>query len=330
MNHRGPIDPEWLAQEYDIRWNGRLEPLGGKLASVFLVRDEATGERLVIRLSDPSRISESRLVRVHRFMAHLSKKGIYIPLPLIARDGRTIGLLEQRGDIVEVFPYVDGRGPCPGDAEDATRVASSLAAFHSAGLDYDDLPGEESCDQNHVALERLRHDAREARVASVGKSFEPLLSEYLEGADQLIDQLQTLRPRLVKTGLNLDVSRGNVIFGGDGGTWFIDCNHAAWGRRVFDVATAVYYMDRSSQQPIGDLRRYEDIDPEFESAFLDSYRAACVPSWQEAEDLTYALEHRLMLVHGAVYWVRALPTADLERELEGFRVLNMKRSTRTP
>ena len=102
---------------------------------------------------------------------------------------------------------------------------------------------------------------------------------------------------------------------------FIDCSHAVRGRRVFDVATAVYYMDLSSQAPQGDLKRYEKVDAELESAFLTSYRSACEPKWRDEETEADALEYRLMLVHGAVYWTTVYSETDVIQELVAFQRL---------
>jgi Ser/Thr protein kinase RdoA (MazF antagonist) len=324
------LDTAWFGAIYGIRWSTAPTRLGGRLARVFAILDETSGRQLVVRLSDPFRIDESRITQVHRLMRHISRQGVHLALPMRTQDDRTFAVHRKRGYLAEVFPFKEGRHPTPGDVGDAARVATALAAFHDGGAEYEDLPGEESCDQNHVALERLRRDVSEARERSVGEAFEPILSEYLTGAELVIDELQSLRKDLVETCLHLDVSHGNVILGTNDRVWFIDCSHAVRGRRVFDVLTALYYMDLSSQAGSGEPGRYEDIDPDLESAFLISYRSACSPPWQPAEGLAYMLEKRLLLIHAAAYWVLELETAEVERALVGFRVLNRKRRRSGP
>jgi hypothetical protein len=91
------------------------------------------------------------------------------------------------------------------------------------------------------------------------------------------------------------------------------------GRRVFDVATAVYYIDRSSQASLGEPQRYENLDPKLESAFLEGYQSVCEPGWQDVEKEAYALEGWLMLVHAAAYWVSEYTEEDAMQELVGFK-----------
>jgi Ser/Thr protein kinase RdoA (MazF antagonist) len=327
MKHQDgdPLDTAWFGATYGIWWCIAPTRLGGRLAKVFAILDETSRKQLVVRLSDPSRIGESRITQVHRFMRYISGPGVPLALPMRTQDDRTFAVHRKRGYLAEVFPFIEGRHPTPGDVGDAARVATAMAAFHNRGAEYEDLPGEESCDQNHVALERLRRDVSEARERSAGELFEPLLSEYLTGAELVIDELQSLREDLVETCLHLDVSPGNVILRANDRVGFIDCSHAARGRRAFDVLTALYYMDLSSQAGFGEPGRYEDIDPDLESAFLSSYRSACSPPWKPAEDHAYRLEKRLLLIHAAAYWVLELGLAEVERRLVGYRDLNRKR-----
>ena len=104
-------DPEWLAPTYGIRWTGEAQTLGGQLAKVRLLRDERRDQRLVMRLSDRAHIGGARLARVHRFLAYLTERGVRTPMPLRTRDGRTFAFDHPSGQLVEVFPYVEGRTP---------------------------------------------------------------------------------------------------------------------------------------------------------------------------------------------------------------------------
>jgi Ser/Thr protein kinase RdoA (MazF antagonist) len=317
MNERCP-EASWLDEAFGVRPLGVLERIGGNLASVFRFTDEATGRELVARVSDASHIPPARLERAHAFLAHLDANGVRTPLPLRARAGGSHAVDGASGRLVEVYPYVPGRHPARGSVEDATRVARALAAFHSVGNDYADLPGEESCDQNHIALSRLEDDLRRATTAARGKPYESLFTEYVTDADRLIDAIRRLRPRLVETCLHLDANPDNVIFGDDGDVYFIDCSHMARGRRVFDVVTAAWYMDPASAAEPGDPSRYAALNVEVADAFLASYRENCAPAWQDAESEAHGLERHLMLVHGAVYWALECPDEQAMRELTGF------------
>lgn len=137
----------------------------------------------------------------------------------------------------------------------------------------------------------------------------------------------------VVSALHLDVSPGNIILGDDGETWLLDCSHAARGRRVFDVTTAIHYHDPRSVAGMGDPMRYGPDDPSLESSFLGAYTATCDPPWRAEEGEALVLERALMLVHGVTYWVDQLPEETRCEELtrfrhEGFPNTNTRRSFR--
>ena len=314
-------DPEWLVHTYGIQLRGQLQALGGELAKVTKIHDGRIDRQLVIRISDPARIGGTRLAQVHRFLEYMSEREVRTPIPLRTCEGQTYAVYPELGKLVEVFPYIEGRSPQSGNIEDTRRVAAALARFHNAGVPYEDLPEEESCDINHVGLERLKIGVNRARTTSAGSIFETLLYNYLADAEMLVESLQKLRPGLVQTGLHLDASPDNILLTADGEVWFIDCSHAVRGRRVFDLATAVYYIDRTSRASRGNPQRYEDLDPELESAFLETYRSVCKPGWRNAETEAYALEHQLMLIHGAAYWATEYSESDVMQELIGFQRL---------
>ncbi|MAF11478.1 hypothetical protein CMK11_13595 [Candidatus Poribacteria bacterium] len=317
MNSQCP-DVAWLDEVFGVRPSDVPERIGGNLASVFRFTDEATGKEFVARVSDASHIPPTRLGRVHAFLAYLDANGVRTPLPLLARVGGSHAVDTASERLVEVYPYVSGRHPARGSVEDASRVARALAAFHTVGLHYADLPGEEACDQNHVALGRLEADLRRAKTAARGKPYESLFAEYVAGADQIIAAIRRLRERLVESCLHLDANPDNIIFGDDGDVHFIDCSHMARGRRVFDVVTAAWYLDPASAGEVGDPCRYAVPDVELAAAFMASYRAHCAPAWQDAESEAHGLERHLMLVHGAVYWALECPDEQAMRELTGF------------
>lgn len=314
----GVLDPAWFDRVYGLRPRGVVERVGGRMASVYKFTDDASGREFVARVSDADHIPAERLERAHAFLAHLVARGVGTPAPAHTRAGESIAALNAPGRLVEVYPYVRGRHPVRGSAEDARRVARGLAMFHNAGRHYADLPGEEACDQNHVALGRLEADLRRAETIVPGRPYADLFGEYVAEAHGLISGVRELRSRLVETGLHLDANPDNIILGEDGHVHFIDCSHAARGRRVFDVVTAAWYLDPASAAEPGDPSRYAAPDAALEAAFLESYQAHCSPAWQEAETRARCLEKRLMLVHGAVYWALECPEEQAMRELTGF------------
>lgn len=317
MSHPTP-DSAWLGRVYGIRPRSRPERVGGRLASVFRLTDDVTGRELVVRVSDGSRIPPARLERVHTFLTYVDSRGVRAPLPLRARDGRSYAVDGDSQRLVEVYPYIRGRHPARGSADDAARVGQALAQFHNAVIDYTDLPGEEACDQNHVALGRLEADLRRAEQTVSGRPYEGIFREYVADAERLIAGVRDRRAGLIETCLHLDANPDNIIFGDDDHIHFIDCSHAARGRRVFDVVTAAWYLDPASAAEPGDPMRYAVRDAEVAAAFMEAYQSHCAPQWQDAETEARGLEERLMLVHGAVYWARECPEEQAMRELTGF------------
>ena len=312
------LTPQWLQDAYGIRWDGVGTRLGGKLAQVIRIHDQTTGEELVVRQSDPNRIGRDRLLRIHRFQRHLSDNGVPTPLPRETNDRTTCAEHPTSGQLVEVMPFVVGRHPDRGGLEDAARAGEALARFHNAGVEYSDLPGEESCDQNHVALGRLGRSVVAARRTLEGSPLEALANRYLDDAEDTIRRLEGMREELVEAGLHLDASPGNIILAEDGQTLFLDCSHAARGRRMFDVVTAIYYHDLSSVAGFGDARRYAPVYPELESGFRDGYERVCAPAWKPAETRAMLIERHLMLIHGVAYWSKALSEDAFEKVLTGF------------
>lgn len=59
---------------------------------------------------------------------------------------------------------------------------AALGAFHTIGVDFEGLPDEESCDQNHIALEQLLSDIAEATDRAEGTEYQALYQEYTRGA----------------------------------------------------------------------------------------------------------------------------------------------------
>jgi Ser/Thr protein kinase RdoA (MazF antagonist) len=266
-------------------------------------------------------MGESRKNQVHRFLNHLVERGVRTPLPIPTLSGASYAVDRDGGEILELYAFIEGDIPDVGDMDDTRVVATALAAFHNAGTDFHDLPDEESCDQNHVSLLRLRRDMQRARSASTGKRFAGLLREYLDGSVELVASLERLRGRLVETGLHCDASPANILLTEDGEVWFLDCDHAVRGCRVFDVVTAQYYFDPVCDTAIGDPRRYAEQDVELQTTFEEAYQAVCRPVWSDAETMACVLEQALMLVHGATYWALECSADDALMELTGFREL---------
>lgn len=98
--------------------------------------------------------------------------------------------------------------------------------------------------------------------------------------------------------------------------WFIDCNHASRGRRVFEVCVSLYYLAPHSDLPWGEPARYRLVDEGVEAAFLEAYREVCDPPWREEESAALANERMLMFIHGVTCWVGMRDDEEVHEELD--------------
>lgn len=301
-------DPEWLSRKYGILWDGQYRDMSGRIAHVVGIACRNTGKPYVLRVSDPGRNSEDswslnrRLSQVHRFQMHLRNHGVRTVLPLRSLDGKSF-LKPEPGLTVEVFPYVDGRPPKKGNEADVRLTAAEIVRLHNAGTGYRDLPDEELLTMNHLAVNRLQAKVREMRESTRGSAFHDQFLTYVKDTERCVKAIDRLRPRLVETGLHLDTSPQNIIIDDEGNLWFIDCNHASRGRRVFEVCVSMYYLASHSDSPWGESTRYRLVDENVEAAFLESYGEVCNPAWREEESTALAIERMLMFIHGVTCWI---------------------------
>ncbi len=314
-------DPEWLKRKYEILWDGRYRAMSGRIAHVVRIACGNTGNPYVLRVSGPGRNSVGsssaarRLSQVHRFQAHLNDQGVRTVLPLRSFDGKTFSMTEQ-GMTVEVFQFVGGRPPKRGDEADVRLAAAEIARFHNAGVGYRDLPDEEILCMNHLAIDSLVEDVRKMRESTRGKAYHDQFMEYVAETERCVSAIDRLRPDLVETGLHLDTGPQNMIIDNEGQLWFIDCNHASRGRRVFEVCASMYYLAPHSDLPWGEPARYRLVDESVEAAFHETYREVCDPVWRGEESAALAIERMLMFIHGVTCWTTMGDEEDVHEELD--------------
>lgn len=314
-------DPDWLYRKYGFVWDGQYRDMSGKIAHVVRIACRNTGKPYVLRVSDPGRNSEGslslarRLSQVHRFQMHLRNHGVRTVLPLQSLEGKTF-LTTEPGLTVEVFPFVDGRPPKKGNEPDVRLTGAEIARLHSAGVGYRNLPDEERLTMNHLAVDRLQANVRKMRDSTRGSAFHDQFLTYVKDTEHCVEAIDRLRPRLVETGLHLDTSPQNMIIDHEGNLWFIDCNHASRGRRVFEVCVSMYYLAPHSDSPWGESTRYRLVDENVEAAFLESYRDVCKPAWREEESTALAIERMLMFIHGVICWTSMGDEETVRAELD--------------
>ncbi len=314
-------DPGWLHRKYGISWDGQYRDMSGMIANVVRIACGNTGNPYVLRASDPGRSLEGssrtahRLSQVHRFQAHLIDHGVRTVLPLRSVDGKTFSMTE-RGMAIEVFPFVEGRAPRRGDESDIRLAAAEIARFHNAGTEYGDLPGEEILCMNHLGIGSLVEEVRKMRESTTGTAYHDRFMEYVAETERCVRAIGRLRPDLVESGLHLDTGPQNMIIDNEGHLWFIDCNHASRGRRVFEVCVSMYYLAPHSDLPWGEPARYRLVDEGVEAAFLEMYREVCEPPWRDGESAALAVERMLMFIHGVTCWTTMGDEEDVRDELD--------------
>ena len=318
-------DPEWLSRKYGIDWDGRYRDMSGKIAHAVRIACTNTGDPYVLRVSDPVRNSADSLPsvcslsQVHRFQMHLNDRGVRAVLPLSSFDGKTISVTE-RGMTVELFPFVEGRPPKRGIESDVRLAGAEIARLHNAGVGYRDLPDEEGLCMNHLAVDSLGEDVHKMRVSTRGRSFHDQFIEYVSEMERCAEAIDRLRPHLAETGLHVDTGPQNMIIDDEGRLWFIDCNHASRGRRVFEVCVSMYYLAPRSDLPWGEPARYRLVDEGVEAAFLEAYREVCDPPWREEESAALAIERMLMFIHGVTCWIDMRDDEEVREELDRWNV----------
>ena len=293
--------PEWLRRQYGISWDGQYCDMSGNFALVARIESKDDGRSLVLRVSDPGRISVDHLKKVHRYQAHVNTQGVRTVLPLKNLEGDTVSTTEQ-GMTMEVFPFIEGRSPRRGVSSDIRRVGCELGRLHSAGTELSHLYGEESLFQNHLAINHLLVEVRKKRESTRGKVFHEQLLEYVEETERWVEAIESRRGGLVETGLHMDTGPQNMIIDREDELWFIDCAHMVKGRRVFEVCVTLYYLDPSSDKQLGEPARYRLSVESVEAAFLDGYTENCEPPWSEEESEALDIERMLMFIHGITYW----------------------------
>ena len=294
-------NPEWLNRQYGICWDGQYCDMSGNFARVARIESKEDGRSLVLRISDPGRISKERLKRVHRYQAHVNTQGARTVLPWKTLEGDTVSTTVQ-GMTMEVFPFVPGRSPRRGDSTDIRRVGCELGRLHSAGTDFSQLYGEESLFQNHLAINQLMVEVREKRESTRDNIFHEQFIEYVEETERWIEAIESRRNGLVETGLHMDTGPQNMIIDSEDELWFIDCAHMVRGRRVFEICVTLYYLDPSSGKQLGEPARYQLAVESVEAAFLDGYTDNCEPPWSDQESVALGIERMLMFIHGVTYW----------------------------
>ena len=170
-------------------------------------------------------------------MEHLAGKGIPVPQPITARDGKALRTLCGRPAALTSF--LEGMWPRKIKPGHCSALGASLAAFHQAGLDY----GNHRTNNLSLASWRPLFDLCRDRCGEVQAALKDMVSREL-------DFLEASWPRDLPAGVcHADLFPDNVFFIGDDLSGFIDFYFACNDALVYDVAVCMnawcFERDRS-------------------------------------------------------------------------------------
>ncbi len=274
--------------------------------------DAQDGERYALRIHRHGYHSDNSLRSELEWMSALDESGIAVPQVLPATDGRllvsetTHAIVEPRK--IDLFAWIDGKplgSDSEGLGENANRVAElytdlgrSAAELHNqssewelpAGFerhawDHDGLVGEEPFWGRFWELELL-DPSQQALLEQVRDRLSDELSRY----DRSPQRYSLIHADFVPENLMLDQN----------GLRLIDFDDAGFGWHLFELATALYFIQEESYYPTA------------RQALIDGYREKRTLSDEDLELLELFLTAR-----GCTYlgWIRSRQETDTAREL---------------
>lgn len=212
------------------------------------------GQQYVLHASPP-RLSREQLIWCHAVSSYAAKSVPQAVAPL-ERNGAT--LTEWRGQLISVFPYVDGSLASRRNASHRIAAAQSLAAIHRVLLDWSGGP-------------------RPSVNASATEQNSPLLM-----ADAELDAWwHDAQPRALTSVIHGDFYPRNLICEGDAIAGVIDWHDATVAPLALELAGATFEFCRDEAHA---------VDMTSAQAFVAAYHEAGGPvPPHEIDDLMYYL-----------------------------------------
>jgi Ser/Thr protein kinase RdoA (MazF antagonist) len=244
--------------------------------AVFKVVDKR-GEAFAMRVHRQGYHADDALRSELRWMTELRCEGIDVPVPVPALDGRLFVTVQVDGlhalHQVDLFEWIDGRSlgtsegglrPDLDDVAGTYRVVGSLAArlhnhasswvlpddFRRHSWDVDGLVGEQPLWGRFWELEALAGSERDLLVRARDRVRRELRA--LAGGADLHRTFGLIHADLVPE---------NLLQSEQGQLRLIDFDDAGFGWHLFDLATALYFIQEDS--------RYEDA----KASLVAGYRA---------------------------------------------------------
>jgi len=215
-----------------LRTTGRCVALNSLENRVYDVelepRDDAPGERVVMKFYRPGRWSRETILDEHIFLAELAAQGLPVVPPLdLTGQGDGVTLRETQGIWYAGFPRRRGRPPEEMDDDTLRRVGRLLAGIHNVGA-------------RGPAAHRPHMSPRRALVESAGElAARKLLpagveARYLAAARALAELAEPWFSAAASIRLHGDCHLGNLLVGVDG-IVFVDFDDMQTGPPVQDV-----------------------------------------------------------------------------------------------
>jgi Ser/Thr protein kinase RdoA (MazF antagonist) len=197
----------------------------------------ASGRRFALRISRANWRTQEAISTELDLLEHLRTRGANVTTPIVRRDGRC--MTEVRAPegirIAVLFPWVPGRAPKRGEAEQARLYGKLVAEMHSAA---DGLP---------LVRSRPRMDLDYLLTTSISH-IKPRLEELPDTVDRLDALAQRIRTQLDESTLEKldwgfchgDVHPDNARIDGEHIALF-DFDSCGFGWRLLDLAA--YRLD---------------------------------------------------------------------------------------
>jgi len=230
-----------------------VTPLDGGGGNLVLLL-EADGRKLVVRRYERIAVNE---VEFELLLARFLTDRGFPTQPVLKRiDGSLWRPLPQKP--AALFEYVEGTEPVPGDSETASRLAATIACFHSTTRDLK-IPNPRAWTDLSALdqIERLAHNPIRDEL------WPQLLDDYHEMRHSLKERVLPLDLELPKGIIHHDLHPGNLLIDPQGEVVLLDFDEAQVGWQALDLASLIRYWGMDDT--------WEHVDLAKVSGLLDIY-----------------------------------------------------------
>jgi len=234
-------------------------------------------ERMLLKRRNPRYAVPDWVAFDHALMAHLSVRGVPVPVPIATREGNSWVTLDDA--VYELFEFLPGDEHCGGDVGQVRAAGEMLARFHLASDDFEP-PAEKTWARYHSPADIV------AGLATIRDD-----SPALAVADRVAAQLVTRLPdetywALPTTIVHGDWHPANLKFDGERVAGVFDLDWCTRQPRAVDLADGLLFFCSHRDEPIvpGDiwsLTQTMRMDAELTRAFGAGYTTVLPPTDEE-------------------------------------------------